>query len=391
MTAPNDKPSKPRRTHQLVRLQSNGQYWTAFCYGHPARSLGNKANIPKSKALSLCRELEFQLRRQEMGDFAASPTQPAGEAVASRPRAPRLSKWLEHYAAQRTELAHATKTINRFTMKYLRKHFDNDPPIDAIDRRQAAEWREALAAGTLSQENEVHSAAPGEQTICKHVRGARRIFAEAVNQDLIARNPFDRLRGRPRPAMKEWAYLDRGNMQRILDACPNDAWRAFWALLRYAGLRVGEAMRLRWVDVDFAGNRIIVNAAGTIDVATNKKRPRVLPIEPARCPSGLTAVLSRALADAPTGAVRVCQDLGKCQSRISKRSRQIVDAAGITRWAKVHHTLRKNAETDWANHYPQYVASEWAGHAIAVSDEHYLRVPEEFFEPAPARTEGSEL
>ena len=64
---------------------------------------------------------------------------------------------------------------------------------------------------------------------------------------------------------------------------------------------------------------------------------------------------------------------------IDEHTVAIVNAAGIDRYAKIHHTLRKNAEMDWAGKYPQHVASEWAGHSILVSAAHYLRVPEELY------------
>jgi integrase len=179
--------------------------------------------------------------------------------------------------------------------------------------------------------------------------------------------------------LRDWAYLDAKAMRDVFDACPDSAWRAFFGLLRFCGLRLGEAMRLRWVDVDFAGNRLRVNAPGTIAAVDNKKRPRVVPIEAARCPSGFAAALHLALESATEGAVTVCE--GLAAGKIEKRTAAILAAAGVARYAKVHHTLRKNAEMDWAAHYPQHVASEWAGHSITVSAAHYLRVPEELYHP----------
>jgi len=45
---------------------------------------------------------------------------------------------------------------------------------------------------------------------------------------------------------------------------------------------------------------------------------------------------------------------------------------------------RRNCETDWAQVYPQYIASKWIGHGIEVSARHYLQVPDELYEKAAA-------
>lgn len=272
---------------------------------------------------------------------------------------------------------------------YLRRHFADDPAVDQIDRQQAALWRAALSAGTLSKGNERHAGAPCDQTVCKYVRAARKIFAEALDQDLIAINPFDRLRGTPARRLRDWAYLTQADMQQIYEACPDAGWRAFFALLRYAGLRRGEALRLRWADVNFEKNRICVNAPGTITAEDTKHYTRFVPIEAARCPSGLAGILHETFDLAEAGTVRVCDrvcsDNPKSFTTVNTRAAKIIVSAGIAKYAKIHHTLRRNAEQDWAAQYPQHVTSEWAGHSIEVSAQFYLRVPEELYaRPAPA-------
>jgi integrase len=271
--------------------------------------------------------------------------------------------------------------VNRFTGQYLKRHFANNPPIDQITREQAAEWRAALAAGTLSIENEQRKESPSEQTVCKHVRGARAIFAEALSQELIKINPFDRLRGVAPKVVRNWDYLDSATMTRLLDACPNDGWKAFWALLRFAGLRMTEALQLRWVDVDFAKNHLYVDAPGTADKIDNKHHPRTVPIETARWETGLTKILMVALGAAKDGAVCVCE--GVPANNRDRKARKIRKAAGVANYSKICHTLRKNCEMDWAGRFPQHVASEWAGHSITVSASHYLRVPEEMYQGPP--------
>ena len=77
--------------------------------------------------------------------------------------------------------------------------------------------------------------------------------------------------------------------------------------------------------------------------------------------------------------MRVCQGVPK--NNRDRKSGKILKAAGLTRWSKLDHTLRKNAEMDWAAKYPQHVVCDWIGHDMAVSQKHYLRVPEELYAP----------
>ncbi len=36
--------------------------------------------------------------------------------------------------------------------------------------------------------------------------------------------------------------------------------------------------------------------------------------------------------------------------------------AGLPEWEDAFQVMRRNCETDWAQHFPPYVVSEWLGH-----------------------------
>ena len=72
------------------------------------------------------------------------------------------------------------------------------------------------------------------------------------------------------------------------------------------------------------------------------------------------------------------------QSNLWRDFGVICKRAGLERWAKWCHVLRKNCETDWAQKFPQYVVSVWLGHGIEVSARHYLQVPEELYDKVTA-------
>lgn len=82
------------------------------------------------------------------------------------------------------------------------------------------------------------------------------------------------------------------------------------------------------------------------------------------------------------GHDRVCWDVSR--NCLWRNFTVIRKRAGLPAWDDAMQVMRRNCETDWAQRFPQYVVSEWLGHDIRVSAEHYLAVPEELFEKASA-------
>ncbi len=354
-----------------VKLKSNGAYWQAYWDDgkREVRSLGPKSKLSRRQANVRCRELAVRLLN--------------GDPSLRRQITPRLSEWLERYKALRTDHSEATQYLNDAARTYLERYFDNDPTIDRITRADAADWRRALSAGELSIDNPNATRAPGETTVCKHVRTVKRIFREAEDQEIILANPFSRLRSTAPKAVREWKVVTRVELERILEACPGPGWRCLFALCRFAGLRRGEALRIRWGDILWDKNRMVVNA--TIRQETTKKAVRTVPIELAKCKTGLMRILREAFEAARAGAELVCE--GVQVSSIDNKAVAILALAGFD-YSKPFHTLRKCCETDWAQQYPQHAVSEWIGHDITVSASHYLKVPEELYRAPRAQAQS---
>src|SRR5215218_1936162 len=81
---------------------------------------------------------------------------------------------------------------------------------------------------------------------------------EAVRGDLIPRNPAARA-NKPRARQEEVEPLDAGQARAFLDAARGDRFEALYALCLMAGLRQGEALGLRWSDVDLGAGTLRVN------------------------------------------------------------------------------------------------------------------------------------
>jgi len=273
-------------------------------------------------------------------------------------RAPKLGEFLERYLASRTDLKEGSLYLCKLTGRYIMECFGTELRIDRITRSMASGWRSALARGEIGCGQACESMAAA--SVCLHVRNAKAMFNQAVRDDLIPFNPFDRLKGRAPEPDKDWKYVSLDELVKLLEACPNWGWRLLIALCRLAGLRRGEALTLTWDAIEWKQHRLRV-------IAEKTGRLRIVPIEPE-----LYDMLLEAFEQAEEGEERLCPISHHCLWRNFQVIRR---RAGLPEWEDAFQVLRRNRETDWAQVYPQYVVSYWMGHDIKVSDRHYLQVP----------------
>ena len=163
-----------------------------------------------------------------------------------------------------------------------------------------------------------------------------RILGRAVRRGALPVNPvsglerWERPKGRPR----EMRILQRDEIARFLAAAP-DRHRPLLATLIFCGLRIGEALALRWSDVDLAAGRLRVR--WQIDATTGRR------VEPKTATAKRDIVLMPALAkllaahriaspyssdDDPVFASRAGTALLRSNVR-TRILRPTVDAAGL--------------------------------------------------------------
>ena len=343
-----------------VTLQKNGDYWQGRWRDARGRqqgkSLGSITNVSRRAAKVKVRQLEADLD--------------SGRIVQGR--APTLHEHCERFLANKTDLAKGTVGLYRVTIRYLMAYFGEDCRIDKITRADASDWRAALARGELAYVNQRRHGTPCETTVCRSVRDAKAIFGAAADEDLLVFNPFSRLKSTAPPPDKTWHYVDRSTLRELLDACPNDGWRLLLALCRLAGLRRGEALRLRWSEVDLKTRRLTVQNPG--GYRTSKKRTRVLPIDPELYELLRVIRVRRDDGGPMIGGIGV--------SNVWRDFQMITKRAGVEPWSRWCHTLRKNCETDWANEFPIHVVAEWLGNSPEVAMRHYVRAEDAHYREA---------
>ena len=171
----------------------------------------------------------------------------------------------------------------------------------------------------------------------------------------------------------------------MLDACPNHHWRTIVALSRFGGLRCpSEALSLRWQDVDWGSERIIVQSPKTEHHPG--KGSRTIPLF-----SELRPILEEAFEIAPDGAEYVVGGEYRKSSLTASGWRncnlrtqflRIVKRAGLQPWPRLFHALRASRETELAKEYPIHVFTAWLGNTPRIALKHYLQVTDEDFERA---------
>ncbi len=112
-------------------------------------------------------------------------------------------------------------------------------PMQRIERSTIGRWVSELVAANLSPKS------------VRNVHGVlAKALSDAVELELLSRNVATRTKGLPpatRPQPRAW---DADQLRRFLAATATDRLAPLWRLVAMTGCRRGEALGLRWKDVD---------------------------------------------------------------------------------------------------------------------------------------------
>ena len=207
-----------------------------------------------------------------------------------------------------------------------------------------------------------------------HCGNVKTILAEAVRRKVIDANPFG---AEPAGAMpsKYSRYVTPDEIERVINACPDDEWRLLFGLARYAGPCIpSELHLLTWGDVDFDRGRLTVRSPKTERCKGHEHR--VVPITPR-----LMELLQPRFDTCPRGEHRLVSINGK--GTLIRPVRRIWARAGVGPWQHLWQTLRASCEKEWAMTFPQYTVSKCIRHSITTSGRHDMNaVPDEIFDRA---------
>jgi len=367
--------------HQQTDRKPGGKtytYWVLRWSGPDGRRRG--ARLGPVKKLSKRRA--EQLRRQKELELGMNP----GRDTPAR--APLLESFAEAYVSARaSELKPGTLELHEQTIRYLIGFFGAARRLDAINRPEARAFKTALANGQLAHVNEKKKRKQDKNlttaTIDMHIRNARTIFNHAVADDVLLLNPFDRL-AETQPATREWHYVGLEEFAKLSDAATKP-WQLLLALARWAALRRGEALNLRWHNIDWTNSRLTVVGTDAWDV--KNKEARVVPI----CPE-LHELLLEAFEAADDGQAMVVPPVTVVVQNTSRDFGVLCRRANVPRYNKPFHTLRKSCLTDWAARFPMHVVRAWAGHSdISTTATYYLQISEADYVRAATERSDTDL
>lgn len=253
-------------------------------------------------------------------------------------------------------------------------------PLRKVLPRHVERWVADLRASGRSQ-----------STVRQTYIVLRAIFETAVRDKLLASNPVAAV-PRPRVEQQESEHLTAEQFGRLLAAAQASRYGMLFDFLANTGLRRGEALALRWQDVDLVRNTVQVRATlARVDgklvrlpPKTNSSR-RNVPLS-RRATDILHRVRDRQLADrraaepwwSDTGFVFTTEAGEPCDPRNALRAlKAAATRAGLPNISL--HTLRHTAATLMLlNNVPLKVVSEILGHSsISITADIYGHVTHE--------------
>lgn len=83
---------------------------------------------------------------------------------------------------------------------------------------------------------------------------------DAIKLDLVVRNVTQAVDA-PRAPRREMATLSVAQLNALFETAQDERFHALWIILGVLGLRIGEAMGLKWQDIDFARGTLAVQRA----------------------------------------------------------------------------------------------------------------------------------
>ncbi len=290
-----------------------------------------------------------------------------------------LGPFLESYIAGRSDVKGSTATVYGHTQRCLVEYFGNDRRLKEITPADADDWRRWLARPVDDEQPAEGGQGLADNTARRRCGIAKQFFRAAVRRRLITENPFADMKGVGVVAKRDRDYfVSRKDSAKVLDACPDAQWRLLFALSRFGGLRCpSEHLGLRWGDIDWQRNRMIVRSPKTAH--HEGKAERVVPIFPELRPF-LEAVWEQAKPGTEYVITRYRGDNANLRTQLLR----IIRKAGLTAWPKLFQNLRSTRQTELEETFPSHVVCAWLGNSPRVAAKHYLQVTDEHFAKATA-------
>jgi integrase len=270
----------------------------------------------------------------------------------------------------RTDVKPGTQMLDGQTRRNLLAFFPADKQLVSFTRGDGDAWRLSLKEQGLA-----------ENTIRRRCGRAKQFFNAAVRRKLIPENPFSDLKSNVHGNPERFYFVTRDEIARVIAECPDAQWKLIFALSRFGGLRCpSETLGLRWCDIDFENNRIIVTSPKTAHHIGGESR--MIPLFPEWRPF-LDTLAEQALPGIETPLTDpVITRYHDATQNLGTEGKRIVRRADLKPWPKLFQNLRSTRETELAEEFPMHVVCAWIGNSQPIAAKHNLQVTCEHFERA---------
>ena len=276
-----------------------------------------------------------------------------------------LAGWIDGYIQGRTDIKPNTKRNMKAARNDLFSFCNSHKCIADFSAYDAEVFRRHLLEKGLA-----------ENTIRRRCKRLKQFFLAACKKRLIADNPFDGIPTSTVSNAKRLCFISREDIQKVIEACPDNEWRLIFALARYGGLRVpSELYGLTWDDINWEKKRFVIHSPKTEHI--EGKATRICPLFPE-----LEQYLMEAFQQAPAGQMKVITMELSIMSNLRTQAHRIIKRAGLVPWEKTFQNLRASRETELVETFPVHVVTGWLGNSPDIARKHYLQTHEEHFRRA---------
>ena len=276
-----------------------------------------------------------------------------------------LAKWIDGYIDGRTDIKPNTKRNMLAARNDLFGFCKSSMSIEDFSAYDAEELRRHLLEQGLA-----------ENTIRRRCKRMKQFFSAAQRKRLIIKNPFDGIPTSTVSNSKRQEFIRREDIEKVLEACPDNEWRLIFALARYGGLRIpSELYGLTWDDILWDKKRFIIHSPKTEHI--EGRETRICPLFPE-----IEPYLMEAFQQAQHGQKRVIVSDLNIRSNLRTQAHRIIKRAGLKPWGKTFQNLRASRETELVEDFPVHVVTEWLGNSPDIARKHYLQTHEEHFQRA---------
>jgi len=288
-----------------------------------------------------------------------------------------LGQHVDAYFQKRTDVKASTRSVWSHTRRNLTEFFGGDKPLASITAGDARDFERFLKT-QAKQTKSGKAEGLGEDTLRIRIGHAKQFFADAVEHEIIDRNPFSKLRSSVIGCRDRDFFVTLEMVGKVLDACPDAQWRLMVALSRFGGLRCpSELLALRLDSADWDAGRIRVDSPKTEHHVG--KAYRIIPMFPE-----LRPYLEERWEQAEPGETHFVTRYRDAKQNLRTAFTKIIKRAGLQPWPKLWHNMRASRQTDLEEVFPSHVVCSWMGNSVQVARKHYLQTTDEHYQKATA-------